>query len=112
MSKDNLIAREKEEKITFWFTTIMIGLCYNILENNRPIVDWIWYLFLIPMTSSVFALLFDWLSNTKFYVTVENNPECKTIYILKKLDKLKFWALGISLISFTIIYILSIFLKY
>ena len=97
--EDNLIAREKEEKITFWACSGIIA----ILHYNYFIPNGFNFIVFIPFIFSIFTILFDFLSNFIYYTKVERDPNIETIGILW-INWLKFISFIISLISFLIIY--------
>jgi DMSO/TMAO reductase YedYZ heme-binding membrane subunit len=105
MKDDNLIAREKEEKISFWMSTGIIIFCYNLIDNNYFSFDW--RLYLIPMCSSVLAIVFDWISNFIYYFKVEKNSSC-AITNTKWFNILRIISLFISFVSIVILYILTL----
>lgn len=99
---DNLIAREKEEKYTFWCNAGIIFWCYNLVVNNDGTFS---NLFLsTPILFSLLSILFDYLSNIVYYVKVEKNSNASDIPN-RWLNIHKFVMLGISILFVIVIYI-------
>ena len=73
--ENNLIAREKEERITSFICTGIWGLS-NIFIILSLGVYW---LSLLCILFTTFCVCFDWLSNFIYYVKVENNLDIKDV---------------------------------
>lgn len=104
--KDNLIARQKEEKITLLVSAGIIAIMHNLISTHTvEDINLFWYS--IPFFSSILTLIFDWCSNVKFYTEVEKDENVE-VTGTKWFNRGKTIFFGISVISFCAVYLINL----
>ena len=99
--ENNLIAREKEEKITYWVCTGILVFSHLLIINDSIKTNWLTY---VCMILSSLCIILDWISNFVFYLKVEHNPSISNIGT-KSINIFRIISFFVLVICFIINYI-------